>query len=82
MLAAVMANGFHEQSRGKDVLMNKECRQMTTTFAWQTRMGFDRFGARARIASFAADVLGVRMLGAVIGAVPGSSAPTIRRPQT
>lgn len=55
---------------------------MTTTCTSMFHQGTTGFGARARIAFFATDVLGVRVLSAPIGAVPGSSAPTTWRPRT
>jgi hypothetical protein len=55
---------------------------MTPTSAWMSRKGTTRFVLRAQAASFAAVMLGVCVQGALIGAIPGSSAPAIWRLRT
>ena len=54
---------------------------MTITKTWMFHQG-TTFGVRARIASFAAaTLLGMGARAALIAGVPGSSAPTTRRPR-
>ncbi len=82
MLAEVMTNRFPRAITWEGRSNAQGATSMTTTFTSMFHQGTTGFGARARIAFFAADALGVRVLSAPIGAVPGSSAPTTWRPRT